>query len=69
MMSRLDPLLEELIAATMAMTLLGLIVALLFWLVADISPWPGLVLGEVAGFGFGIVLLTLTSPGRTRMNK
>jgi uncharacterized RDD family membrane protein YckC len=66
MLSRLDPLLEELIAATVAMTLLGLIVALLFWLVTGLSPWPGLVLGELAGFGFGIILLTLTAPRRHR---
>jgi hypothetical protein len=66
MLSRLDPLLEELIAATVAMTLLGLVVALLFWLVTGLSPWPGLVLGEVAGFGFGIIILTLTAPRRHR---
>ena len=30
------------------------------------AGWPGLVLGEIAGFGFGVVLLTLTSPRRRR---
>ncbi|MBM4437854.1 MAG: hypothetical protein FJ029_11625 [Actinobacteria bacterium] len=48
------------------MTAVGVVVALVFWLVTGVSPWPGLVLGEVAGFGFGIVLLTLASPRRRR---
>lgn len=61
-----NPLIEEAVAATLAMTAVGVVVALVFWLVTGVSPWPGLVLGEVAGFGFGIVLLTLASPRRRR---
>ena len=63
---RIDPLLEEVLAATLAMTVLAVVVALLYWLITGLSPWPGLVLGEIAGFGFGIALLSLTSPRRRR---
>ncbi len=65
-MRHVDPLLEEAVAATLAMSVLGVIVALLYWLFTGLSPWPGVVLGEVAGLGWGIVLLTLASPRRRR---
>ena len=65
-MSRWDPLLEEALAASVAMVLLGSLVALLFWLSTGLSPWPMVVLAEVAGFGIGTVVLTLTSPRRRR---
>ena len=61
---RIDPLLEEVLAATVAMTTLAVVVAVLYWLITGLSPWPGLVLGELAGFGFGIALLSLSSPRR-----
>jgi uncharacterized membrane protein YdjX (TVP38/TMEM64 family) len=63
-MRHVDPLLEEAFAATLAMSALGVIVALLYWLFTGLSPWPGIVLGEVAGLGWGVVLLTLSSPRR-----
>jgi uncharacterized membrane protein YdjX (TVP38/TMEM64 family) len=63
---RIDPLLEEVLAATVAMTVLAVIVAVLYWAVTGLSPWPGLVLGELAGFGFGVALLSLASPRRRR---
>ncbi len=63
---RIDPLLEEVLAATLAMTVLAVVVAVLYWLITGLSPWPGLVLGEIAGFGFGIAPLSLTSPRRRR---
>ncbi|MBM4405967.1 MAG: hypothetical protein FJ039_07285 [Chloroflexi bacterium] len=66
MLSRLDPLLEEFIVAAMAMTVLGVLVALAFWGLTDISPWPMVILSEVAGFGFGTALLALGSPRRSR---
>ena len=65
-MTRWDPLLEEALAASVAMGLLGSLVALLFWLCTGLSPWPMVVLAEVAGFGIGTVVLTLTSPRRRR---
>ena len=63
---RIDPLLEEVLAATAAMTVLAVVIATLYWAITGLSPWPGLVLGEVAGFGFGIALLSLSSPRRRR---
>ena len=63
-MSRLDPLLEEVIVATLAVTVLGVAVAVFFRLLTGVSPWPFLVLGEILGLGMGIVLLTLASPRR-----
>lgn len=65
-LSHIDPLLEEALAASLALTAFGVIVAVLYWLLTGLSPWPGLVLGEVAGFGFGMVLLTFASPRRRR---
>jgi hypothetical protein len=31
-----------------------------------ISPWPFVVLGEVGGLGFGVAMLALASPRRSR---
>jgi len=61
---RLDPLLEEVTVAAVAVGALGVAVAVIFRLLTGISPWPFLVLGEVAGLGLGIVLLALASPRR-----
>jgi len=60
----IDPLLKEIVAGTIAMGSLSGLIALLFWIFTGISPWPMLVLGEIAGFGFGVALLALTSPHR-----
>ena len=61
---RMDPLLQETIIACIAMTCLGVLVALLYWGLTGLSPWPGLVMGEIGGFGLGVVLLVLSSPKR-----
>jgi hypothetical protein len=61
-MKRLDPLLEELILGTLAMVALGAVIAGAFWLLTGISPWPFVVLAEVIGLGWGIILLALASP-------
>jgi hypothetical protein len=63
---RLDPLIEETLAATIAMSILGSVLASLFWLVTGLSPWPDVVLGLVGGLGFGVAMLALTSPRRNR---
>ena len=63
-MSRLDPLLEEFIVAALTCTVVGVLIAAIYWGVTKQSPWPGLVLGEIAGFGIGAVTLALTSPRR-----
>ena len=54
--------LEEFFAALAACTCLGVVTAFVYWLVTGMSPWPGLILGEVVGFGWGAVILALTSP-------
>ena len=65
-MRRLDPLLEETFAALVGVSILGAVLALLFWLITGASPWPGMILGTVAGLGFGVALLALTAPRRDR---
>lgn len=62
----MDPLLEETLAATAAVAALGAVVSLLFWLLTGLSPWPGVILGEIVGLGMGVPLLALTSPRRRR---
>ena len=61
-MKHLDPLLEEILLATIAMVALGAVICVGFWLLTGISPWPFVILGEVVGLGWGIVLLALASP-------
>ena len=63
---RLDPLVEDTLAALFATTLLGVGVALLYWLLTGISPWPFVVLGEIGGLGFGVAMLAMCSPRRRR---
>ena len=63
---KLDPLLEEAIVATISMLVLGVFIALSFYVVTGISPWPFVVLSECAAFGMGIALLTMASPRRRR---
>lgn len=65
-MRRLDPLLEEVLLGTIAMAALGTVIALGFWLLTGISPWPFVILGEVVGLGWGVVLLALASPYHQR---
>ena len=60
----MDPLLQELGVATVAMAALSAFIAFLYWLFTGSSPWPFVILGELAGFGFGVSVLTLTSPRR-----
>ncbi len=66
MQRQLDPLLHELLVATLTVSAFSAVLALLCWWLGGIQPWPGVILGEVAGFGFAIALLTLTSPRRRR---
>jgi hypothetical protein len=61
---RRSPLAEELLAATVAMTLLIVAISALYWLFTGYSPWPELVLGQVVIFASGLGVLTLTSPRR-----
>ncbi len=63
---RLDPLIEDTLAALLATSVLGAAVALMYWLLTGISPWPFVVLGEIGGLGFGVAALALCSPRRRR---
>lgn len=61
-MPRMPRALEELVAALVGTTCLGVVVAVAYWLITGLSPWPGLVLGEVIGFGWGAALLAMSAP-------
>jgi hypothetical protein len=63
-MPALDPLLEDTLAALMATSVLGTVIAVMYWVLTGISPWPFVVLGEVGGLGFGVAMLALCSPRR-----
>ena len=63
-MPRIDPLLEEVFVASIAVSFLGGFIALVFWLFTGLSPWPMLIVAEIGGFGFGVAVLALTSPRR-----
>ena len=63
-MRHLDPLLLDTLVALLATSCLGAAIALAFWLLTGLSPWPFVVLGEAAGLGFGVAMLALTSPRR-----
>jgi hypothetical protein len=59
-----NPLLEEFLAATVAIVALLALISALYWLFTGASPWPGLILGQALIYGTGIGVLTLTSPRR-----
>ncbi len=61
-MTHLDPLLEEFFVALVTMTILAAIVAVLYWWVTGHSPWPYVIIAEVGAFGWGTVMLALSSP-------
>ncbi len=61
-MHRLREAVKEMVAASVAMTLLATLIAAIFWLTTKQSPWPFLVLAEVVAFAWGLVLLIATSP-------
>ena len=63
---KVDPLIEEAIVATISMFIVGAFIALSFYVITGISPWPFVILSETAALGIGIVLLTLSSPRRRR---
>jgi hypothetical protein len=65
-MAGLDPLLEEALVAALAIGVLTAVIALLYWLSTGLSPWPLLVLAEIAAFGTGMAILLATSPRRRR---
>lgn len=60
---RRHPLLEELVHATVAMTVLVAVIVMLYWVIMGEPPWA-LAAGGAVGFVFGIIILTITSPIR-----
>ena len=56
------PLIMEAIVASGWMTAIGVFVAVVYWGLTGLSPWPYVVLSEIAALGFGVVLLALVSP-------
>ena len=63
-MPTLHPLLEDTLAALLSTSVLGAVIAVAYWLLTGISPWPFVVLGEIGGLGFGVAMLALCSPRR-----
>jgi hypothetical protein len=63
-MPTLHPLLEDTLAALLSTSVLGAVIAVAYWLLTGISPWPFVVLGEIGGLGFGVAMLALCAPRR-----
>ena len=63
---KLDPIIEEALVATVSMIVLAVFIAISFYAITGISPWPFVILSECAAFGMGIVLLTMASPRSRR---
>ena len=57
--------LEDFLEAVLAVTLLGIAVAVLYRLLIGEVPWTFFV-GEVVGLGMGVSLLMATGPRRRR---
>ncbi len=60
------PIIEEAVVASLALALIGAFVAAVFWLFTGRSPWPGLVFAEIVTFGWGLLLVVITSPSWSR---
>ncbi len=66
-MRTLRALAEETLAAAIALTLLSVVISLTYWFATKDSPWPFVVLAEAVAFGWGLVLLIVTSPTWRRL--
>ncbi len=55
----------DLLSGSVAIFVMVLTLAGIYWAATGISPWPVFLLAELPGAGFGLVLLALSSP-RTR---
>lgn len=65
-MSRSRALIEETIVAAIALAVISLLLDAIFWLSTGRSPWPALVLAECVTFGWGLILVVVTSPSWSR---
>jgi hypothetical protein len=65
-MAGLDPLVEEVFIATLAVSALIALIAFVYWLSTGLSPWPFVILMAAAGFAPGIAMLSMASPRHRR---
>jgi formate/nitrite transporter FocA (FNT family) len=65
-MRRRHPILEEAIVASVALAFVATFIALTYWLSTGLSPWPVVVLCEIVAFGWGVILVVVTSPSWNR---
>jgi len=65
-MTGLDPLVEEVFMAALAVSALIALIALLYWLSTGLSPWPFVILAAIAGFAPGIAMLSMATPRHRR---
>jgi formate/nitrite transporter FocA (FNT family) len=65
-MHRRHAIVEEAVVAAVALAMIGAFIAGVFWFATGRSPWPGLVLAEVATFAWGLLLVVITSPSWNR---
>jgi formate/nitrite transporter FocA (FNT family) len=65
-MSRRRALIEETVVAAVALAVISGFIDGIFWLSTGRSPWPGLVLAECVTFGWGLILVVVTSPSWSR---
>ena len=62
-MAHLDPVVEHSLAALLATSILGTALAVFYWLMTGLSPWPFVIIGEIGGFGFGTLQWRSCLPG------
>jgi formate/nitrite transporter FocA (FNT family) len=48
------------------LTVISALIDAIFWFSTGRSPWPVLVLAECVAFGWGLILVVVTSPSWTR---
>ena len=65
-MSRRRARIEETAAAAVALTAISALIDAIFWFSTGRSPWPVRVVAECVTFGWGLVLVVVTSPSWSR---
>jgi formate/nitrite transporter FocA (FNT family) len=65
-MHRRHALIEEAVVAAIALAIIGALIAAIFWFSTGRSPWPAVVIAEALAFGWGLILVVVTSPSWTR---
>ena len=65
-MSRRRALIEEALVAAVGLAVISGLIDAIFWLSTGRSPWPALALAECVTFGWGLILVVVTSPSWSR---